>query len=51
MVVKLIGGGNQSTWRKPPTYRKSLINLSHNVVSDDYVVGLMLIQSKFSKIL
>jgi hypothetical protein len=51
MVVKLIGGGNQSTWRKPPTCRKSLINLSHNVVSDDYVVGLMLIQSKFSKIL
>ena len=28
-----LGGGNQSTRRKPPTYRKSLTNLSHTVVS------------------
>jgi hypothetical protein len=27
-VVSFIGGGNQSTWRKSPTCRKS-----HNVVS------------------
>ena len=26
-------GGNWSTWRKSPTYRKSLWNFSHNVVS------------------
>jgi hypothetical protein len=26
-VVSVIGGGNQSTWRKPLTCRKSLINL------------------------
>jgi len=25
--VSFIGGGNQSTQRKPPTYRKSLTNL------------------------
>ena len=24
--VSFIGGGNRSTWRKPPTYRKSLTN-------------------------
>jgi len=29
---KLFGGGNRSTWRKPPTCRKSL-TISHNVVS------------------
>ena len=28
-----IGGGNRSTWRKPPTCGNSLTNLSHNVVS------------------
>jgi hypothetical protein len=30
-----IGGGNQSTWRKPPTCHESLTNLilSYNVVS------------------
>jgi hypothetical protein len=28
-----IGGGNQSTWRKPLTCRKSLTNLSHKVAS------------------
>jgi hypothetical protein len=28
-----IGGGNWSTRRKPPTCRKSLTNLSYNVVS------------------
>jgi hypothetical protein len=33
VAVSFIGGGNQSTWRKPPTYRKSLTTLSHNVVS------------------
>ena len=26
MAVSFIGGGNQSTWRKPPTCRKSLTN-------------------------
>jgi hypothetical protein len=30
-VVSFIGGGNQSTWRKPPICRKSLTK-SHNVV-------------------
>jgi hypothetical protein len=24
LVVSFIGGGNWSTWRKPPTYRKPL---------------------------
>ena len=28
MAVSCIGGGNRSTRRKPPTYRKSLTNLS-----------------------
>jgi hypothetical protein len=27
VTVNLIGGGNNSTWRKPPTCRKSLTNL------------------------
>jgi hypothetical protein len=32
VAVGLIGGGHQSSRRKPPTCRKSLINtLSHNV--------------------
>jgi hypothetical protein len=31
--VSFIGGGNWSARRKQPTYRKSLTNLSHNVVS------------------
>jgi hypothetical protein len=26
LAVSFIGGGNQSTQRKPPTYRKSLTN-------------------------
>jgi len=26
VVVSFIGGGNRSTWRKPPTCRKSLTN-------------------------
>jgi hypothetical protein len=26
VVVSFIGGGNRSTWRKPPTCRKSLSN-------------------------
>jgi len=26
VAVSFIGGGNQSTQRKPPTYRKSLTN-------------------------
>jgi hypothetical protein len=26
MAVSFIGGGNQSTWRKPLTWRKSLTN-------------------------
>jgi hypothetical protein len=34
VAVSFIGGGNRSTQRKPPTCRKSLINLSHNVVSN-----------------
>jgi hypothetical protein len=29
----LIGGGNRSIRRKPPTCRKSLTSLSHNVIS------------------
>jgi hypothetical protein len=33
VAVSFIGGGNQSTLRKPLTCRKSLTNLSHNVVS------------------
>jgi len=33
VAVIFIGGGNQSTRRKPPTSRKSLTKLSHNVVS------------------
>jgi hypothetical protein len=31
VAVSFIGGGNRSTRRKPPTCRKSLTNLSHNV--------------------
>jgi len=27
MAVCLISGGNQSTWRKPQTFRKSLTNI------------------------
>ena len=30
---RFIGGGNRSTRRKPPTYRKSLTTFSNNVVS------------------
>ena len=33
MVVSFIDGGNRSTQRTSPTCRKSLTNLSHNVVS------------------
>ena len=33
MAVSYIGGGNWSTQRKPWNCRKSLINLSHKVVS------------------
>jgi len=33
MAVSFIGGGDRSTRRKPPTCRKSLQTLSHNVVS------------------
>ena len=33
MTISLIGGGNWSTRIKPSTCRKSLTNLSHNVVS------------------
>ena len=33
VAVSFIGGGNQSTQRKPPTCHKSLKILSHNVVS------------------
>ena len=32
-MVSIIGGGNWSTRRKPPTCRKSLTTLSHNAVS------------------
>jgi hypothetical protein len=32
MAVSFIGGGNRRTRRKPSTRRKSLTNLSHNVV-------------------
>jgi hypothetical protein len=34
VAVTFIGGGNQSTQRKPPTCLESL-TLSHNVVSKD----------------
>ena len=34
VVVSFIGGGNQSTRRKPPTCHKSLTTLSHKVVSN-----------------
>ena len=45
--VSFIGGGNCSTPRKPPACRKSLTNLSHNVVSStlhlsDYPVVKMI---------
>jgi len=30
---QFLGGGNRDTMRKPPTCRKSLTNLSHNLVS------------------
>jgi hypothetical protein len=33
VAISFIGGGNESTQRKPPTCRKVLTNLSHNVVS------------------
>ena len=34
LEASFIGGGNRSTQRKPPTYRKSVTNfLSHNVAS------------------
>ena len=33
VAVSFIGGGNQSTRRKPPTFRKSLSNLSHTAAS------------------
>jgi len=33
VAVRYIGGGNQSTRRKPLTCHKSLTNFSHNVVS------------------
>jgi hypothetical protein len=33
VAVSFIGGGNPSTRRKPPTCRKSLKTLSHNIVS------------------
>ena len=33
VAVSCIGGGNQSTRRKPPTCRKSLSNLSHTAAS------------------
>jgi hypothetical protein len=33
VTVSLIGGGIRTTRRKPPTCRKSLKTLSHNVVS------------------
>jgi len=32
VAVSFIGGGNRSTRRKPPTCRKSLTTLSHNIV-------------------
>ena len=34
VAVSFIGGGNWSIRRKPPTCRKSLTTLSHNVVSN-----------------
>jgi len=33
VAVRFIGGGNESTQRKPPTCHMSLTTLSHNVVS------------------
>ena len=33
MEVSFTGGGNRSTWRKPPTCRKLMTTLSHNVAS------------------
>ena len=33
VVVSLIGGGHRNTRRKPPTCRKLITTLSHNVVS------------------
>ena len=33
VAISFIGGGNRSTQTKPLTCRKSLITLSHNVVS------------------
>jgi len=36
VAVSFISGGNWSTRRKPPTCRKSLKHLSHNVVSSTH---------------
>ena len=35
VAVSFIGGGNQSTGRKPPTCSKLLTNFSHKVVWSD----------------
>jgi len=32
VAVSFIGGGNRSTQRKPPTFRKSLTNFTHNIL-------------------
>jgi hypothetical protein len=34
---QFLGGGNRDTMRKPPTCRKSLTNLSHNLVEISHV--------------
>ena len=36
MDFSFTGGGIRRTWRKPPTCRKSVTNLSHNVVSNTH---------------
>jgi len=37
VAVSFIGRGNRRTQKKPPTCRKSLNNLSHNVVHLDLI--------------
>jgi hypothetical protein len=40
MAVSFIGAGDQSTWRKPPTCRKSLTNLDNNVRQGRIIVSV-----------
>ena len=41
MEVSFIGGGNQSTWRKPPACCTLVKTLSHNVVSSTHCLRVL----------